>query len=194
MAPFTLATIVLLEPRLTYKDLEVTFMAKQKKRALFQCEQGVTLIEVLVGMVLITVISLTTLNYFAYGKGNIARQSTRRAALERARERLEQLMAARISEVVPPIVDPELENQPVFWISCNAAGTCTRTNAYVPETVSVDEKPSQKIESTVQWKDDPNADTVLPDTLELGAKVWFTSNTTVDNDYNRVYVKTLRTP
>ena len=158
-------------------------------------EKGVSLIEVLVGMILIALISIASLSYFSSALGGIGKQGNRRAALERARERLEQIMAGSYSQIVPS-VDSSLAPgaQPKFWLSCGGTN-CTRTTAYVPETVLVNNLLSQRIESTVQWKDDNSAGTIAaPDTLEAGVKVWFTPNTASDDDYNRVYVKTLRTP
>ena len=158
-------------------------------------EKGVSLIEVLVGMVLIALISIASLSYFSSALGGIGKQGNRRAALERARERLEQIMAGSYTQIVPSVDSSlPLNAQPKFWLSCGGSN-CTRTNAYVPETVLVNNLLSRRIESTVQWKDDSSAGTTnTPDTLELGAKVWFTPNTASDDDYNRVYVKTLRTP
>ncbi len=49
------------------------------------------------------------------------------------------------------------------------------------------------METTFQWRDDPLANTTKPDTVELGVKVWFRAGS-VDDGFNRVYVKTLRTP
>ncbi|MBI4167505.1 MAG: type II secretion system protein [Candidatus Aenigmarchaeota archaeon] len=155
--------------------------------------RGVSLIEVLVGLVIVTVATIGALSFFSRGVGGIGKEGNRRAALEQARARLEQLMAAPITQVEPSIngtLTPD--NQPKYWISC-ANGSCTRTASYASETVSVDDLPNQRIESTVQWKDDSTADTTDPDTLELTARVWFTSNL-VDDDSNRVYLKTLRSP
>lgn len=166
----------------------------KRSQLTLSCQKGVSLIEVLVGIVLIAVVSLAALSYFAHGMGGIAKQGNRRAALERARERLEQLMAANIGQLEPPIdglLDPD--DQPVYWISCDN-GICTRTTEYVADTASVNERPNQRVESIVRWRDDPSVDTSDPDTLELAVKVWFTSRENVDDDFNRVYVKTLRTP
>jgi len=152
-------------------------------------QKGVSLMEVLIGIVLLAIICIASLSFFTHGLGGIGREGNRRAALERARERLEELLTAGPSEIKPAEGDPAL-----YWVSCTG-GTCTRTASYVDDTVSVDELTSQRIESTVQWRNDPSAGTtILSDVLELVVKVWYTSNTDVDNDYNRVHLRTLRTP
>ena len=151
-------------------------------------QKGVSLVEILVGIVLVTVISLTTLNYFVYGKGGIRKQGHRRAALERARERLEKLMAVGITQIEPP-----MNNISQHWASCTGS-TCTISASSISETVSVDDHPSQRIESTVQWVDDLSANTgTTPDALELGVKVWFSPDL-VDDDAHRVHLRTLRAP
>lgn len=157
-------------------------------------QRGVTLMEILVGIVLVAVISIATLSYFAYGLGGIGKEGNRRAALERARQRLEQMMEVGVTAVKPPIDGTQTpDSQPVHWVDCENGG-CTRTTTYVLETVSVDELPQQRIESTVQWRDDASANTPDdPDTLELTVKVWFTRDL-IDDDFHRVYLKTLRTP
>lgn len=149
-------------------------------------ERGVSLIEILLGLLIVTIASIATLQYFAYAKGNISIQGNRRAAIERARERLEQLLAADIGAILPPDGAPR-------WASCTGS-PCTWTLSAAPttQTVSVDNFTEQPIETTVHWIDDPAAGTSTLDALELGVKVWFTPNTGADNDFNRVFVKTLR--
>ena len=56
---------------------------------------GVSLVEILIGILIVVIASIGTLSYFSSVLGNVGRQSNRRAAIERARERLEQLMARR---------------------------------------------------------------------------------------------------
>ena len=152
--------------------------------------RGVSLIEILVGILIVTVASIAALSYFSYGMGGIGRQGNRRAALERARERLEQLMAANVTDLEP-------SDQQPWWITCNGS-PCVW--ALVPvqatEPVPVDDLPAQQMETTVQWQDDPAAQTdeSTRDVLELGVKVWFTSNVGSDDDFNRVHVRALRSP
>ena len=155
-------------------------------------KRGVSLIEVLIGILIVVVASIATLSYFAYGLSNIGRQGRRRAALERARERLEQLMAADINQSV---LQPPNSNQ--YWLTCSGSPcTWTRSSSRVTQTVAVNDLPSQPIETTIQWVNDPYppAGTSTLDTLVLGVEVWFTPNTTVHDNFNRVYVRTLRTP
>ena len=155
-------------------------------------KRGVTLIEVLLSIVIIAIASIATLTYFSHAKGGIGKTGNRRAALERARERLEQLMASPITPITPPVNDGSAHQA-----TCSA-GSCILL-APVTEFVSVDDLPAQKIESTVQWVDDPSAGTTGPsgtiiyDALALDVKVWFTSDFGVDDDFNRVNIRTLRT-
>ncbi len=150
-------------------------------------QKGVTLIEVLVGIALIAVICITTLNYFSYGVGGIGRQGNRRAALERARQRLEELAATNATSIQPSDTNPH-------WLTC-AGSPCSWTirNSVTPETIQVGTL-NQRMETTVQWVDDPSVTPgITTDTLAIGVKVWFTSDTT-DDEYHRVYLRTLRTP
>ena len=153
----------------------------------FRQRRGVSLVEILLGLLIVTIDCIGTLSYFAYGMGGIGKQGNRRAALERARERLEQLLATPVGSIQPP--DTQL-----YWLTCTGTPcTWTRSSARVTQNVSVDDLTSQPIETTVQWVDDPSAGTTTPDVLNLGVKIWFLG-TTVDDDFHRVYVRTLRTP
>ena len=161
---------------------------------------GVSLIEILLGLLVVTIASIATLQYFAYAKGNMGIQGNRRAALERARERLEQLLAASFNAIEPTLQAPPATQNPVTWLTC-AGSPCTWTKSLVrtTQTVAVDDLPTRPIETTAQWMNDPDSPTTspssfTPDTVELGVKVWFTMNTGADDDFNRVLVKTLRTP
>ena len=162
-----------------------------KKFAFVKSQKGVSLIEILMGIVLLSLISICALSYFAYAVGGIGKQGNRRAALERARQRLEQLMAASLGSL--PTLDPSDGQR--YW--CNGGDPCTSwtpSAAAVAQTISVDDLPTQRMETSVQWVDDPSAGTGNNDTLALSVKVWFTSDVTMDNNFNRVYVRTLRTP
>ena len=166
----------------------------------YSSRRGATLIEILLGLVIVAIASVATLQYFAYAKGNIGVQGNRRAALERARERLEQLLAANFNGIEPTLQPPPAVQNPVTWLTCTGS-PCAWTKSLVrtTQTVAVDNFPSQPIETTVQWIDDPNSPTAspgsfTPDKLEFGIKVWFTKNTAADDDLNRVFIKTLRSP
>ena len=85
------------------------------RRNVLRRSQGATLIEVLISMLIIVIASIATLQYFGPTKGYIGKSGNRRAALERARERLEQLMAA-----------PQVTLPPQNGVRyCCAAATCT---------------------------------------------------------------------
>ncbi len=153
--------------------------------------RGVSLIEILLGLLVVTIASIATLSYFAYGFGNLNRQGNRRAALERARERLEQLMATSPSESAFHLPDGSQ-----YWLTC-AGDPCTWTRSAirVTQSIAVNDLPNQTIETTIQGIHDSSSGTGAStlDTLALGVKVWFTQSATDDN-FNRVYVRTLRTP
>src|SRR3989338_68471 len=139
-------------------------------------QEGVSLVETLIGILIVVIASIGTLAYFSSALGNVGRQSNRRAALERARERLEQLMAVDVNTIKPAIVitsPPTPNAQPVRWVSCTGA-TCGPALSSDPDNkVDVDDLANQPLASTIQWRDDPSAGTTgVPDVLELGVKVW----------------------
>ena len=183
---------IFLEPTTALVQLPTKQSSSNSKgvRPLLNCERGVSLLEVLVGLILIAVICLCTLNYFAFGLGGMGKQGHRRAALERARERLEQLMAAPTSQL-PPIDGKK------YW--CKAGQPCsewiTLEEGTAAQTVRVADFPAQRMETTASAvDDDPSAGTgeSVLDVWEFGVKVRFTSNSADDNDFNRVYLKTLK--
>ena len=161
-------------------------------------QRGVSLVEILISIVIISVASIATLTYFAYAKGGVAKQGNRRAALERARQRLDQLMEANPDDF-EPTVDPGLpqDSQPVFWLSC-AGSPCAwslHSSSFSETGILVEDLGNQQMETTVQWKDDLSAGTTTPDVLELGVKVWYMPGTpVVDDEFHRVHVRTLRAP
>ena len=159
--------------------------------------RGATLIEILISMLIIVIASVATLQYFGPTKGYIGKSGNRRAALERARERLEQLMSADV-DAIKPAVDPNLppNAQPQFWLQC-VGDPCawTLSGGAVSEPIDVEDLPNQPMETTIQWRDDPAAGTATPDVLELSARVWFLGqDMTLDDDFHRVHLRTLRTP
>ena len=156
----------------------------------FESNKGVSLVEVLIAILIVVIASIATLRYFSYGLGGIGKQGNRRAALERARERLEQLLQTNISAF------PQDTTQ--RWAKClPATDPCQwalDTNK-ATESVSVDGQ-SRQMETSVQWVDDvdtpPAGEADVVDTLTMDIKVWFTSNTGADDDFNRVHLRTLR--
>lgn len=153
----------------------------------FRQRRGVTLVEILVSLLVLLVVVIATLNYFAYGMGGIGKQGHRRAALERARQRLEQIMAANVSQLKPADAN-------VRWLSCTGSPcTWTTSTTRVTQAVAVDDLPAQPMETTVQWRDDP-ASAGTQNALELSARVWFTQRVGNDDKGNRVLLKTVRAP
>jgi hypothetical protein len=159
---------------------------------LTSARRGVSLIEILIGIIIVVIASIGTLTYFAYGLGGIGKSGNRRAALERARERLEELIESNIDDFNP-------RDGVQRWVTC-AGSPCAWTLSPTVNTdpVTVDDLSGQPMETTIQWLDDvdtpPAGETDVPDVLALDVKVWFTANTGVDDDFNRVHLRTLRTP
>lgn len=158
--------------------------------------RGVSLVEILIGLIIVVVASLATLTYFSSALGNVGRQSNRRAALERARERLERLMEVDVNSIQPVVIAALPQNaQPVRWVKCVGATCGPELLSPDPtDQVNVDDLTGQTIESTIQWKDDPSALTSTPDVLELVVKVWFVPGPLIEDDFHRVHIRTLRTP
>ena len=150
--------------------------------------EGASLIEVLVGLVLLAAVCISSFGYFAFGLGSLGKQGDRRAALERARERLEQLMAANTADL------PSF-NGTKFW--CSAGSPCTTWTASVApfaQSVSVNDHPNRRIETSAQAVNDLSAGpSTAPDVWEFSVKVWF-SDVNDPDDFHRVYLRTLRTP
>jgi prepilin-type N-terminal cleavage/methylation domain-containing protein len=147
---------------------------------------GVSLVEVLIAIVIMLIAAIGTLTYFALGLGGVNKQGNRRAALERARQRIEQVLAAP-TDTLP------LDGRR-HW--CRQGNPCTSwvlSDVPVTQPVAVDDLPDQRMETLVQWVDDPASLTPAPDALSVGVKVWFTSNP-ADDDFNRVHLRALRTP
>ncbi len=156
--------------------------------------KGVSLIEVLLGLLIVTIASIATLTYFSAGFGSVNKTGNRRAALEQARQRLEELMQTNPDAL--PASNPLLPQnaQPQLWLTCTGAPcTWASSTAITPETFTLNGVANLREETTLQWTDDPSAGTTTPDVLALGVKVWFIPNSSVDDDFNRVYVRTLRT-
>ena len=149
--------------------------------------------ETLIGLLIVVIASIGTLMYFSHGLGGVRKQGDRRAALEIARQRLEQLMSANLpstSPLRPPDTNP-------WWVTCSGSPcTWTRFASQTTESVTVDTLANLPMATTVQWVDDP-ASAGTQNALEFSIRVWFRVNpnlTNDDNDANRVLLKTLRKP
>ena len=169
--------------------MRISSIPTPKKRVVKS--QGVTLVEILIGLVIVVVASVGTLTYFAYGLGNVGKQGNRRAALERARERLEQLLASNVDQLPP--------QDGVRY--CCAAATCIKASwtacptdpVSVADTVLVEDQGALRRETSAQFVDDPSAGTTTRDIYRFSTTVWFTKNSGANDDFNRVYLRTLRT-
>jgi prepilin-type N-terminal cleavage/methylation domain-containing protein len=175
-------------------------MAQSKKvcvpNRIGSLKRGLSLIEVLLAIALIAVCSIGTLSYFSVGLGGVNRQGNRRAALERARQRMEQLVAAAPAEIRPPA-----DGQTYGVAACDGSEKVKCSWKVVPspavQTVTVNDMAGLRMETSVRYIDD--VDTAVPDhadVLVLGVKVWFVPSPSLlvdDADSQRVQLQALRT-
>ena len=168
----------------------MSFERTMKPKLIFHSEKGVTLVEILVGIILLTIVCISSLNFFAYGLGGIGKEGNRRAAMERARQQIEQIISTAAAQL------PARDGNQYWCSNGNPCTSWTLSGAPIAQTISVNDLPSQRMETRVQGVHDPSAGTPITfyDAWEIGVKVWFTSNTNLDDDFNRVYIKTLRSP
>ena len=150
--------------------------------------RGVSLVEILIGTLVVVVASIATLSYFSYALGGVGKAGNRRAALERARERLEQMAVSKITDMTPP------NDGLAHPVSCAAGIPCAVVPSDPGETVSVDDLPNLPVQSTVQCIHEVSAGTPLDtcDALVMSAKVWFIPGSTIENAFNRVYLRAVR--
>ena len=155
-------------------------------------QRGVSLVEILIGTLIVVVASIATLSYFSYALGGVGKQGNRRAALERARQRLEQMLVSSVTNMPPP------NDGLPHCVSCVAGDPCivVAGDPGAADDVDVDDLLGLPAQTTVQCQHDESSGTPpgTCDTWELAAKVWFIPGSTVDDDFNRVHIRTLRTP
>ena len=158
-------------------------------------EKGGSLIEILIAVLVIALTVLGVFGFFSYGIGGIKTQGNSRASLQQASARLDQLLAANVVSLNPPdgsSIHPV--DGTVRWLTCSGSPcTWTLSTTQTAETVPVNGLGNRRMETTVQWIDDPSAGTSALDVLKLTVKVWF-STVTTDDDFHRVELRTLRTP
>lgn len=154
-------------------------------------QSAVTLIEVLISFVIIVIASIATLSYFGATRGYIGKTGDHRAALERARERLEQLLASDIAQLPPR----DGSCYACADATCTAGSWATYGCGATPpaDAIAVEDQGNLRRETFAQFVDDPAAGTAGLDVYEFGVKVWFTTTAT-DDDFQRVHLQTLRTP
>ena len=80
-------------------------------------EDGFSLIEVSIALVILVIVILGGGLYFFYGRLGINREGYRRAALELASQRLEEVKAADYSEIIPDGFDPGYDPYYIVWRS-----------------------------------------------------------------------------
>ena len=155
-------------------------------------DRGVTLIEVLIGIVIVAIASIAGLVAFSSGLGGIGKEGARRAALERARQRMEELLQTPVSNL-PPTAGPD-----PYW--CVTGSTCTSASWQAsPASAPLNGVPmvvdgqNQQTQTFAQWIDDTTNGIGQRELVEIGVKVWYMPGA-VDDDFHRVYLRTLRTP
>ena len=151
-----------------------------------------TLIEVLIAMLVIVIASIATLTYFGPTRGSIGRTGNRRAALEHARKRMEELLDS--AGTVMPAQDGVRYCCAVA--ACSTAAVWTACPAVaVSDNVQVDVKgvlTNVRRETTAQFVS--SAGTATRDIYVLDVKVWFLPGSSVNDDFSRVLLRTVRAP
>lgn len=141
------------------RDERPNFLRKIKK------SQGFTLIELLISLLIIVLASICTLSYFQYGLGGIHQEGNRRAALEIARGRMDQVFAADFNSINPPA-----GTTTEHYLTCSGT-PCTwsqPSSGEIWDTVTVNEKPGRRLYTKVMWRDDtPGDGTVDDDVVEI---------------------------
>ena len=168
------------------RDSHCPFTRMRQRRA------GVSLIEILVAIMLLVVVAVGALAQFSYGLAGVNTQGSRRAALERARERLEEVMATPFAQVSPPVAVNPNRVDGWYWLPC-VAGVCAWSATNPNETVAVGDLGPQSMECLVRWINDPTlVGSPLPDALEFSVKVRYAPGV-ADNELQRVYLRSLST-
>lgn len=103
-------------------------------------ENGFSLIEVLIALVILVIVILGGSLYFFYGRLGIKREEYRRVALELASQRLEELKAGDYGAI------PDNEETTVNLSS----------ETFTTKVISTEEDGYKKIAVTVSWGDNPD--------------------------------------
>ena len=143
-------------------------------------EDGFSLVEVLIALVILVIVILGGGLYFFYGRLGINREGYRRAALERASQRLEQLKAANYSDIA---LEPPSDQ--LYYITYGSSWNLTPDKT--EDTISEDNLPDGVIVTQAQWVDEGSDESY--DYLKVTVTVAWG-----DNPDNKVELVTLIAP
>jgi len=113
-------------------------------------EKGFTLLEMMVAIIIFAVVMIGGLSFFVYGRSDISREGHRRAALELASQRLEELKAADYSKI-EPYSCYGVYDYAVYYIHYSDGWYVEDEDPN--ETVDIDNLTGQSIITTVQYED-----------------------------------------
>jgi len=140
----------------------------------FNSKSGATLIEVMIGLIIIAMVIIGGGMFFFYGRVIIIREAHRRAALLVASQRLEELKAADYSEITSESFDPGYTYY-IVWDQENNKWQPSEDPSY--DYVMVDNLVDQKM-ATQAWCIDDDGDGSY-DYLQVRAKVEWTNGRTM---------------
>ena len=148
-------------------------------------EDGFSLIEVLIALVILVIVILGGGLYFFYGHLGINREGYRRAALELASQRLEQVKAADYSEVV---LDPPSDQ--LYYITYGSSWE--KSEGKTEETIAEDNLPDGVMVTEAQWVHDDGGSSY--DYLKITVTVKWNIAEWGDNTSNKVELVTFIAP
>lgn len=149
-------------------------------------EDGFSLIEVLIALVILVIVILGGGLYFFYGRLGINREGYRRVALVVTSQRLEQLKAANYLEIaLGPASD-----QP-YYITYGSSWE--KSEGKTEETIAEDNLPDALMVTEAQWMDD-DGDNSSYDYLKITVTVKWNIAEWDDNTTNKVELVTLIAP
>lgn len=158
--------------------------------------RGVTLIELMIAVMILSVVVLGGGMFFYHGRVNIIREGHRRAAIFAAGQRLEELKAAPWQEISPvdhnPYFDPGADNP--YWITHGNNWKLQQSLSQDPgdsnfsyDLVAVDELVDQRMLTEARYRDE-DADGTY-DHLEVNVTLEW-----IDNLTSSVNLTTVITP
>jgi len=149
-------------------------------KVLLKSEGGFSLIEVLIALVILVIVILGGGAYFYYGRLGINREGYRRAALELASQRVEELRAADYSDIA---LDPPSDQ--LYYITYGSSWNLSLEKT--EDTISEDNLSDGVIVTEAQWVDEGSDGSY--DYLKVTVTV-----TWGDNPGNKVELVTLIAP
>jgi len=148
-------------------------------------EDGFSLIEVLIALVILVIVILGGGLYFFYGRLGINREGYRRAALVITSQRLEQLKAANYLEIA---LDPASDEP--YYITYGSSWE--KSEGKSEETIPEDNLPDAAMVTEAQWVDDDGDSSY--DYLKITITVKWNIAEWGDNTTNKVELVTLVAP